>query len=68
MLKAVAAMASDDETVALSPAKRHGEAEATNPKKQKVRKIPGIAELRMDSSELIQMRSKIAKSLTVVFA
>ncbi len=65
MLKAVDAIASDGETVALSPAKIHGEAEATNPKKQKVRKIPGIAKLRMDSSELVQMRSKIAKSLTV---
>jgi hypothetical protein len=66
ILKAVDEMASDHETVALSPVKRDGEAEATNPKKQKRRKIPGIAEMRMDSSELIQMRSKIAKSLTVV--
>jgi hypothetical protein len=62
MLKAADTMESDGETVVLSPAKREGEAEAINPKKRKLRKI---AEMRMTSEELIQMRSKITKSLTV---
>ena len=64
MLKAADTIESDGETVVLSPAKREGETDAINLKKNKLRKI---AELRMTSEELIQMRSKIAKSLTVVF-
>ena len=64
MLKAADTIESDGETVVLSPAKRkrEGETEAINPKKRKPRKI---AEMRMSSEELIQMRSKITKSLTV---
>ena len=63
MLKAADTMESDgEETVVLSPAKREGDTEAINPKKRKLRKI---AEMRMSSEELIQMRSKITKSLTV---
>jgi hypothetical protein len=65
MIKAADTMESDGETVVLSPpAKREGETEAINPKKRKSRKI---ADLRMTSEELIQMRSKITKSLTVLF-
>jgi hypothetical protein len=65
MLKAADTIESDgEETVVLSPAKRkrEGVTEAINPKKRKPRKI---AEMRMTSEELIQMRSKITKSLTV---
>jgi hypothetical protein len=64
MIKAADTMESDGETVVLSPAKREGETEAINPKKRKSRKF---AEMRMTSEELIQMRSKITKSLTVLF-
>jgi hypothetical protein len=65
MIKAADTMESDGETVVLSPpAKREGETEAINPKNRKSRKI---ADLRMTSEELIQMRSKITKSLTVWF-
>ena len=64
MLKPADAIESDGETVVNSPEKRAKRNETTEIKAPKVRKI---ADLRMNADELGEMRSRIAKSVTVIF-
>ena len=62
MLKPADAIESDGETVVNSPEKRAKRNETTEIKAPKIRKI---ADLRMNADELGEMRSRIAKSVTV---
>jgi hypothetical protein len=65
-IKAPDAIDSDDETVVNSPEKRTRETEETGTqKKPKIRKL---ADSRMNAEELSEMKKRIAKSVTVVFA
>jgi len=62
MLQQADAIESDGETVVNSPEKRAKRNETTEIKAPKIRKI---ADLRMNADELGEMRSRIAKSVTV---
>jgi hypothetical protein len=64
MLKPADVIESDGETVVNSPGKRAKRNETTEIKAPKIRKI---ADLRMNADELGEMRSRIAKSVTVIF-
>ena len=66
-IKAPDAIESDDETVVNSPEKRARE-ESPQTGTQKKPKIRKLADSRMNAEELSEMKKRIAKSVTVVFA